>query len=247
MSTRIATRIVAVATVSALLIALPGTAFAQTEPVESTATETDRASSFDQLKRRALAAIDIRLDAIARWTELIETNEQLTPDHQARLLAELSAASRGLAALAAEIQAAKTYSELGGMVPKIVEDYWVFALLGPKVHLVIAADVMTHITGRFDEMAAAIQEAVDRVEEAGFDAEAAQVALDRMRAHLAAASTLIEPVPGAVLGLQPIDMPEAGEQLRVAHADLKSAAEELRAARQAGREAVEAIKDAIGG
>ena len=246
MRNTIAKRLAALITTSALLLAVPGTALAQTEPVESAAVEIDRSGTFDQLKRRALEAIDKRLDAIAHWTEQVEASEHLEAGHRARLLAELSATTRGLNALAADIEAATTYSELGGLIPKIVEDYWVFALLGPKVHLVVAADVMAHISGRFEEAASSIQEAIDRIEEAGYDPSKAQAALDRMTAHLVAASTLIGPVPGTVLAIQPADMPEAGAELRNAQADLRSAAEELRAAHKAGHQAVEAIKDATG-
>lgn len=245
MRNTIVKRLAAVITVSTLLVAVPGTAFAQTEPVESSVPEVDRTDTIDQLKRRALEAIDNRLDAIARWTETVESNEHLDTDHRARLLAELSAASRGLTSLAGEIQAAGTYSELGRLIPKIVEDYWVFALLGPKVHLVIAADTMSDINDRFEDAAASIQEAIDRLAEAGYDPTAAQAALDRMQAHLSAASTLIGPIPGTVLSLRPADMPEASAELRKARADLETAAEELRAARKAGHEAVKAIKDAI--
>ena len=131
------------------------------------------------------------------------------------------------------------------MIPKIVEDYWVFALLGPKVHLVIAADTTGDINHRFEDAAASIQKAVDRLAEAGYDPDAAQAALDRMQAHIVAASTLIGPIPGVVLSLRPADMPEASAELRKARAELQSAAEELRAARKAGHAAVKAIKDAI--
>ena len=241
----LATRIAAVATTAALVIAVPATAFAQTEPLESMATETDRPDHLVQLQRRALEAIDARLDAIARWTAAVDTDEHLTADHRARLLADLSAAARGLTALAGDIEEVSGYSELGGLIPKIVEDYWVFALLGPKVHLVVASDVMTHITQRFEEAAGSIQEAIDRVDSAGYDPSEAQAALGRMQAHLVAASTLIEPVPGTVLGLQSAEMPEAGQQLRGAQADLQSAGEELRAAQQAARQAIEALKDAV--
>jgi len=245
MKESIGKRIAAAATISALLMAGSGVASAQTEAIESPATEVDRPVTFDQLKRRALEAIATRLDAIDRWTATVETNDHMTPDHRARLLAELGGAARGLTGLAADIEAAATYSDLGGLVPKIVEDYWVFALLGPIIHLVLAADVMADIAERFNEMAVGIQDAIARVEEAGYDPADAQAALDRMTTHLAAATTLIRPVPGTVLALQPDDMPEAGAQLRTAQADLESAREELRAAQKAGRQAVEAIKDAV--
>lgn len=240
-------RVAALATTVALLTAAPGTAFAQTDPAETRTADAERTEGLDQLKRRALTAIDTRLAAIARWIERVENSEHLTAEHRAALHTELSAATRGLTALAADIEAATSYSELGGLIPKIVEDYWVFALLGPKVHLVVAADHMTHVAGRFDETAESIQAAIDRAEEAGFDVTEVQDALDRMSAHLAAAALLIDPVPRNVLALQPVDMPEGGDLLRSAHADLKSGGHELRAAREAARRAVEALRDILNG
>ena len=245
MRNTIAKRLAAVATVSALVLTVPGTAFAQTQPLDPATVETDRAGAIDQTKRRALEAIDKRLDAVAGWTQRVAESEHLDAGHRATLVAELEATTRGLTALATDIEAATTLSELGALVPKIVEDYWVFALLGPKVHLVIAADAMAHIGGRLEEVSSTIQAAIDRLEEAEYDPAEAQAALDRMTAHLGVAASLIDPVPATVLGLKPADMPEASDQLRNARAELESAGEELRAAGQAGREAVEAIRKAI--
>ena len=90
-----------------------------------------------------------------------------------------------------------------------------------------------------------IQAAIDRADEAGFETARAQDALDRMSAHLAAGSLLIDPVARTVLDVQPGDMPGAGDQLRFAHADLKSARQEFRAARQAAQEAVKALRNVI--
>ncbi|MGZ5383473.1 MAG: hypothetical protein ACXWH0_05735 [Acidimicrobiia bacterium] len=243
---RTAHQAIAAAVVTAALpMAVPGTALAQTQPVETETIETNRVAALDQIKRRATEAIDARLEAIARWTNHVESNEQLSADHRATLLQELSASAGGLTDLAGEIEGATTYSELGGLTPKIVEDHWVFALLGPKVHLVIAADVTAHVTGRFDETATSIQDAIDRLEESGHDPIDARAALERMQTHLIAASTLIEPVSASVLALHPDDMPEARTRLRAARVELESARHELRAARQAGREAVQAIRDAL--
>ena len=240
-------RVAALAATVVLLTAAPGTAFAQTDPVETRTAEAERTEAIDQLKRRALTAIDTRLAAIARWIEMVENSEHLTTEHRAALQTELSAATRGLTALAADIEAATTYSELGGLIPKIVEDHWIFALLGPKVHLVVSADHMTHVAGRFDETAESIEAAIDRAEEAGYDVTEAQESLDRMLAHLAAAALLIEGVPRNVLALQPADMPEGRDLLRSAHADLNSSGHELRSAREAARRAVEALRDILNG
>ncbi len=236
-------RVAALAATVVLLTAAPGTAFAQTDPAETRAADAERTEGMDQLKRRALTAIDTRLAAIARWIETVENREHLTTEHRAALQTELSAATRSLTALAADIEAATTYSELGGLIPKIVEDHWIFALLGPKVHLVGSADHMTHVAGRFDETAESIEAAIDRAEEAGYDVTEAQDSLDRMLAHLAAATLLIEGVPRNVLALQPAGMPEGRDLLRSAHADLDSSGHELRSAREAARRAVEALRD----
>ena len=247
MNRNLTKRVAAVATTVAMLMAIPGAAFAQTEPTETRTSETERPESLDRLKRRALQAIDKRLETITRWIEKVDNNEYLSADHQAALRTELEAATRGLTALAEGIEEADSYSELGGLIPKIVEDYWVFALLGPKVHLVIGADHLIYITGRFDETAVTIHSAIDRAAGAGFDVADAQAALDRMSVHLAAASLLIDPVAGSILVLQAADMPEARDQLRSAHADLKSGRQELRAARKSAHEAVSAFRDVING
>ncbi len=246
-------RLLSLVTAIGLIVALPGVAWGQTDEgtTDRPAAGVDEVRSpedaFHRVKARALEEIDKRLAAIGRWTVFVENNEQVSRDHQARLLADLSEAERGLTALRQDIEDAETLAELMELVPKIVTDYYVFALLGPKVHLVVGADTMLAVAERFEEVADHIQSAIDRAKEAGFDVSAAEEALAEMRDHVAAAEGLAEPVPNEVLKLQPKDMPGAVEDLRAAHGDLVQGREELRAAREKAREAIEALRDAIGG
>ncbi|MFQ5947753.1 MAG: hypothetical protein ACE5KX_02690 [Acidimicrobiia bacterium] len=253
------TRLAVLALAMSLVLALPGSAMALTADGEEEHTEERTEASVEErrpeesreeiireLKARALEAIARRLQTIDRLVSVIQANEHITEAHARALLVDLADATRGLQALAGEIEAATTLEELRELIPKIFEDYLIYELVVPKVHLVIGADTLVDIAHRFEAVAEQLQDAINRAEEAGLDVTEAQAALDEMIEHINAAKALAGPVPGKVLPLQPEDWPGVQEVLRSAHSALQGAREQLRAAAAAAHAVVEALRNAAG-
>lgn len=250
-------RYVAMAVVAAVTMVSPVAAFAQEtdQPVNDrpvthqpvTDEATDRRHDFDGSKQRALAAIDKRLEAIDRAEQAVETNGHLKPNHAAQLGAELAKHERELIDLRSDIEAAETRAELAELVPLIVTEHWVFAMLIPKTKLVIGADVVDDAVERANEFGETVQDVIDRLSEAGVDMTAAQAELDAALGAVADADAAAAGVPGAVLPIGPEDMPGASETIRAAKADLDSAASSLRSAHAHFAAAVELIRQSFDG
>jgi ABC-type transporter Mla subunit MlaD len=231
---------------AALLVVslLPATAIAQEDT-----TRTDDAVEriIENLKDRAEKAIEKRLDTIERVTEALEDAEHLTDQHERTLIAELASSAAGLTELGRQIEDAGTIEELRELIPLIFEDYRIYAVVVPKAHLVVVADTLMAITGRIELVAGSLQDAIDRLKEAGFDTSEAEEVLAEMNASLGEAVALAGPVPGTVLPLVPADWPDPAQGiLQGAHSDVRSARDNvgsaIRSAHEVGRILRELLK-----
>ncbi|NNF11387.1 MAG: hypothetical protein HKN74_13995 [Acidimicrobiia bacterium] len=239
-------RLISTGLAALVLATVPGVAYAQeappdTAPVERpTAAEGARAEAearwFETLQARALEAIEKRLATLDDLEAAIARSESVTADHAAALLAEVRASHAGLAGLAGEIRAATDLETLRVLVPKIFEDYRVYAVTVPKVHLVVAADGAGAIAARLDEATEAIGSMLDRLAEAGFDVADGEALLAEMERLVESGATSAAAVPPMVLGLTPADYPGSSEVLRSAHGTLQSAGTDLRSAGDTARE-----------
>ena len=106
----------------------------------------------------------------------------------------------------------------------------VFALVLPRVRLVVGADTATDAGARLTDVADKLADAIEKAEAAGGDVSQAKLDLDMMKAHIASGLAAAGSVPPAVLGLTPADwnadhevLTPARQSLREARADLKVA------------------------
>lgn len=203
--------------------------------------------TIEKLKDRAEQAVERRLDTIDRVIRALQGAGHLTDDHERILLGELEAAADGLSALGREIEAAETIAELRNLIPLIFEDYRIYALVVPKAHLVVVADTVGAVVDRVEIVAGSLQDAIDRLNGAGYDTAEAEEALAGMVESLRQADSLASAVPDSVLPLLPADWPDPARGiLEGAQADLRSAREQLasavRSAHQVGRILTDLLK-----
>lgn len=242
-----------------VLATVPGVAYAQEvagDPatVERPATaerEEARAEAearwFETLQARALEAIEKRLVTLDDLAAAIARSESVTPDHAAALLAEVRASRAGLEGLAGEIRAAADLATLRVLVPKIFEDYRVYAVTVPKVHLVLAADGAGAIAARLDEATGKIGDMLERLAEAGFDVTDGVTLLGEMQRLVESAAGGAAAVPPMVIDLTPADYPGSSDVLRSAHSTLQSAGGDLRTAGETARAIGEFIRTLLEG
>ncbi len=236
-------KVLVVAVALGVLMALPSAASAQETDV---ATDRDTEYSIDEVKERAKAAIDRRLNTLAELQRRVRDHEFMTNVHKATLIADYADAVAGLISLNREIQNAETREELRDLVPLIATDYRVYYVIVPKTYQVAASDRIGHVVSRFDDTADAISDAIDRAEAAGYDMTEAKRWLISARDEIAEARRTGVPVANDVIDLDASDWEEpAKSALEEGRRRLKNARVDLRQAKFSLNEAQQAIRDAI--
>lgn len=224
---------------------IPAAAFAQEAPDPADAGSE---RILENLKERAVHAIEKRLDTIERVTEALVDAEHLTDDHERQLLDELSLSAAGLTELSREIEAAETVAEIWELIPKIFEDYRIYVVMVPKAHLVVVADSIAAVGDRVELVEGSLQDAIDRLKEAGFDTSEAEEALAAMTESLRQAGVLAGAVPDTVLTVEPSDWPDPAQGiLEGAHSDLRSARSHIESAIRSAHEVGRILRDLLAG
>ncbi len=216
---------------SLLVVAFPVSALAQTEEQRPRAEVTDEArhDRLERAKRYVTNQIERRLGTIDRLTGKVTSARFVTDDHEASLLRDYAAAIAILIAGLDSVAAVETMEELREVAPAIFEDTLVYALLSPKTHAVVASDAVVGVSDHFTEIAARLQDALDRLAEAGIDIADAQADLDVAVDLVAEAEAAGGGVAETVIGLQPGN--EYKEPLAEARATLRRTKSLLRDAR----------------
>ena len=187
--------------------------------------------AVDRLHAVADAAIAKRLALLSLLTEDVRAASHLTAADRSSLLAELSADTKGLTALQVQIDADDNLSSLLAEVRSIVTEYWVFAEVAPKVHLVRAADFALDVIAKVQGIEPTLKALIDRAKTAGKDVSTAQQAYHDLVAQLSAAKKLVAPIPDRMVALMAADYPtpaqstmqDARQELLAASADLTKA------------------------
>ena len=234
------TRLAAAAVGVGLVIAAPAAAWAGPRRPVSTApasspdadrpTDADR-RSIEDIRTRCLAAIDVRLPALAAARAALSANEHVTDEHQRVLTNDIEETAARLRVLADLIKADTDPAALKDHCRSIFEDNRVFALVLPRMRLVVGADSATDAGARLHDVAARLADAITRAENAGGDVRQAKLDLDMMKAHIASGVASAGSVPGAVLGLTPADWNADHDVLTPARQSLRSARADLKVAR----------------
>lgn len=229
------TRLVAAALGAGLVIATPVAAWAgPRQPVSTTGSDAPSDStrrSIEDLRAGCLAAVDVRLPALAAARTALARHEHVTDDHEVALTADLDGTAARLRVLADAITAD---TELAGMrdhCRSIFEDNRVFALVLPRARLVAGADTATDAGAKLGDVAGKLAEAVEAAKAAGDDVTQAERDLDLMKAHIASGVASAGTVAGAVLDLTPADWNANHEVLTPARQSLRSARADLKVAR----------------
>jgi hypothetical protein len=234
--------ILATAAAMGMLAVIPQAAVAQEAERDPEVTVSvdgrEHTRTIDEIKARAMAAIEKRLTALDRIGTRVAADEHVTDDHASQLATHYARAKDGLEALGREIQAAETREELKELVPLIATDYRVFLVIIPKSHEVLVSDRFADGVTRLNGVADAVLNAIERAEEAGFDMTEARRWLAEARDEIGAVERGAVPVAGEVIGLTAADWEEPAKSLLV------SGKEKLRTARGDAAEAVDALKKA---
>jgi hypothetical protein len=232
------TRLVAAALSAGLVVAAPPAAWAGTRHPGSTTPTTSVAGAADAgrldltaLRTRCLAAIDVRLPALSAARSAVTANQHVTDAHESGLTEDLDATTARLHTLAEAVKTDSDLSALRNDCRSIFEDNRVFALVLPRIRLVLGADTAAVAADRLDDVAGKLDAAIGKAEAAGRNMTQARADLAALRSDVASGRSSAATVPGAVLGLTPADWNADHGVLDPARQSLRSARSELKAAR----------------
>ena len=232
------TRLTAAAIGVGLVIAAPAAAWAgplrsttsNSSPTATSGPSDSTHRTVEDLRARCLAAIGVRLPALAAAKSDVASNRHLTDADRSALTTDIDETAVRLQTLQGEIRADTDLATLRDHCHSIFQDNRVFALVLPRTRLVVGADTATAAGARLSDIAAKLADAIDKAQAAGRDVTRAKADLDAMKAQIASGVAAAGTVPGSVLGLTPADwnanhdvLTPARQQLRVARSDLRVA------------------------
>lgn len=219
--------LVLVALVTTLGISSVSTVSAAT--LSSTLTERQQARLQVIISKGDLE-ITRRLTKLQALNSKITAATRLSAADKTALQNEVTAAISGLTTLKTQLDSETTLEGAKTDVKNIYNEYRVYALVLPKVHLIRTADSQQATEAKLSALATKLQSRITAAKEAGKDVTDLQSKLDDMTAMISAAQAISTKVQSAVIDLEPSDyntdhsiLNGYSAQLKTAHADNKTA------------------------
>ena len=162
--------------------------------------------------------------------------------HKTALGNEVSSTKSGLLALKAKIDAETDLEAIKGEIRQIATDFRVYALVAPKVNLVLGSDRVAAAEERFAGIDKKLSELIVKAEAAGKDVTDAKAHLAKMNAAVDKGVAMVAGQPEKLLPLTPAQfnagtagpiLTEARTKLAEARTQLRTAAAEAKACRGA--------------
>ncbi|WP_191843955.1 hypothetical protein [Catellatospora chokoriensis] len=191
----------------------------------------DQAANLANAKKLTTVRIDGRLALLRAEGVAIRNAARLTDAHQAALQKTLDADIAGLTELRAKVAAETTLEAVRVDARSMVEDYRVYLLVRPQVHLTLAADVESAALTRLRTLHGKLAEAVTAAKSAGKDVGDAEAKLAHLKSELDAMESALSGLVEDLLAVQPgPDATAIKAKTTAARADVRTARTHLRAA-----------------
>lgn len=196
---------------------------------------------------KATAQIDARVARLNEFTARISGMKLVTAEAKASISATVEKTIADLAALKAKIAADTTAAEIRADMQAVTATNRVYALVMPKLHILVAVERANMIADMMTAFNVKIQPRIDAAKAEGKDTTAIVAAQTDMAAKLADVKLQTTAAVGYVSNLQPDNGDKAilaanNTALAKARADLRVADSDLKAARKDIGEIVKALK-----
>jgi hypothetical protein len=220
---------VALAVAAGAVLVLPGLAGAQS-------------GAIDTAKKTCDAAVAKRLTSLGTVKKDLDAAPAVASPNRATLDSQIDTAVTGLTALKATIDADGTLAKVRTDCKRVVSDYYVYALLVPRVELVRAAGRVQAAAGTLKHLAGLLQASVDAARARGKDTASAQGYVTDLGLKADAATKAVAGIAAAVLPLDAAGFPGNRPTLAGARASVESARGALKGALAAAGSAIDALK-----
>jgi len=190
----------------------------------------DQAAHLQVLKTHGDAEITRRLTSLNAAVTAVGKTTKLTASDKTTLTSQLQAEISGLTALKTKLDAETTLDGARADVQSIFDDYRVFALMLPKVRLIVVDDNFLAVGDAFNTLALNLGSKINTAKAAGKDVTSVQATLTDMEAKLGDAHTKYFGLADKIINLSPSDynanhalLGTDRDALTAARADFKSA------------------------
>ncbi len=187
-------------------------------------------TKLNLIHQRGDNEVSRRLTSLSGLLAKINAATKLSASDKAALIAEVNAEIAGLTTLKTTVDNDGDVTSAKTDAQSIVTDYRVYALVVPKVQLVITADRQQVIEDKLTALAAKVQTSINTAKTAGKDTTNLQKQLDDLTAKTQAAQAISSDVETKVLALQPSDYNNDHKILSAYRDQLKTARGDIGAA-----------------
>jgi hypothetical protein len=185
----------------AMLVALPKTVGA----IDLTSAQTQRVQS---LKSRADTEISRRVSTLNSLTTKINVLKRLSSAQKANFISDIQNNITSLTSLNIKIDADTDPTILQADVKSIVDNYRIFALYVPKVHLLTGSDTITDVVLNLKSLTTKLQTKITADQKADKNVTDLQVKLTDMQAKTTDAETQEQNIYTTVIQLDPSGYPD---------------------------------------
>ena len=212
----------------------------KTNATTGTTAQTQRISN---LKTRATTEITKRLTALTSLISKISSIKKLSNTQKSTFTSDIQGNINDLTALKSKIDADTDAATLQSDVRSIVENYRIFALYVPKIHLLSGANIVAEIATNLNGLAAKFQTRITEEQQAGKDTTSLQAAVVQLQAEIGTISESAQTITDSVISLDPTEYPGNITDLQTAQQSLKTAKANIQTARQNAQKIIDSIKN----
>lgn len=178
---------------------------------------------LSSIHSRGAKEITRRLTYLNNLLTQINNATHLTASDKAALTSEINNEIAGLTALQSTLAAQTSLPGAKANVQSMITDYRVFALIIPKVRMIIYADNQQNNETKLSTLSGKLETRIAAAKTSGTDVTSLQTKLDDMKSKISAAQTLSSGVETGVLGITPDQYNANKSILAPYHADLGTA------------------------
>lgn len=212
----------------------------------STASSGTSAGNTKQLQliiSRGNIEITRRLSTLNKLTSKISGNTKLSSSDKSSLSSEVSGEISGLTSLKSSLDGDTTVANAKTDAQSIIDDYRVYALIGPKVYLVKTADDQQVAEGKLTTLAGKLQNDITADQNDGKNVATLQSELNDLTAKAQAAQAISSNIESSVVGLQPSDYNSDHSVLSGDRNQLKTAQTDIAAAVSDAKNIITALRN----
>jgi hypothetical protein len=201
-----------------------------------------QAKRMANLVQRADNEINRRLDALNNLINKVSLLKRVSDGQKSAFTSEIQSNITELTELKTKIDADTDLTVLIQDVQSIVDNYRIFALYIPKIHLLVGAEIASDMADSLGSLTIKLQNKITTDKDAGKNVTNLQTLLTDMLSKIADASNQAASITDLVIQLVPSGYPDNRTSLTSARDMLTTARSDIQAARQDTQSIITGLK-----